>query len=87
MALSIYKLPISTAHSRLTHPDIAKTLVDPLFATRKEGVSDINKHNILLNPPLYAKGEEREVQRSADRVSKIYERKTSSLINRTPNGA
>ena len=55
-------------HSGFTHPDIV-SLVDPLFATRKEGDSVYNINFILSLYPLYAKGEERVVQRSVDRVS------------------
>ncbi len=56
-------------HCGLTHPDFAKPLVDPLFAARKEGISRIIKFN-KLKFPLSAKGEERVVERSNDRVSK-----------------
>jgi hypothetical protein len=47
----------------ITHPDYA-SLVAPLFAARKGGCSKIFF-------PLYAVGEERVVERSKDRVSKL----------------
>ena len=46
----------------LTHPDFV-TLVDPLFRKRERGLF------FYLFYPLYAKGEERVVKRSDDRVS------------------
>ena len=52
----------------LTHPDIA-SLVDPLFAARKEGVPLSRNNFYTFQNPLYAKGEERVVERSKDRVS------------------
>jgi len=55
-------------HGGCTHPDIA-TLVDPLFAARKEGTVSFMIKFILSPNPLYAKGEERVVERSKDRVS------------------
>jgi hypothetical protein len=85
MELSKYQNP----HDESTTLPIAigtKTLVDPLFAVRKEGVSVIIKFS-TIKFPLYAKGEERVVERSKDRVSKIYERKLSSLSNRLQYGA
>ncbi|GAB2986783.1 hypothetical protein GCM10027049_28170 [Mucilaginibacter puniceus] len=70
MELNTYKSLLCVG---VTHPDIAKTLVDPLFAARKEGVSMVDNFSVFKSP-LYAKGEERVVERSKDRVSKICER-------------
>ena len=57
-----------------THPDIA-TLVDPLFSFAGKRVKEMFPCSFALYPffaPLSAAGEERVVQRSADRVSKLY---------------
>ncbi len=59
---------IALTHGVSTYPDIV-SLVDPLFAARKEGESVNGIKFILFSNPLYAVGEERVVQRSADRVS------------------
>jgi hypothetical protein len=48
----------------ITHPDYA-SLVDSLFAARKEG----NFFFYFIHNPLSAEGEERVVERSNDRVS------------------
>ena|ERR1700754_2396166 len=58
-----------------THPDIA-TLIDPLFSFAGKRVNAF--FSLFFCPlsifpyPLSAAGEERVVQRSADRVSKLY---------------